>query len=225
MKTANECVPSAEPVQPTPGVVGGNGEGTGLPFDSTKSKIYETKRHKKIVRLMTVMAYVLSVSLAAMVLSLYYVFLWDPDMHSEPVPLVLVKDVGKPRSAQKHSRDHGNESCSELLKQTSQQQTTQQQQQTTPTAVMQTSGQTTRKTSAAVTATAGNLPSTSAAVVGQVMKGADAETSSLSSLTSSMATAGHESQGATFFDNATDEVGIVGWTTTPDNESDAKENR
>ncbi|KAH8027259.1 hypothetical protein HPB51_003766 [Rhipicephalus microplus] len=58
---------------------------TGTPFDTAKAKIYETKRHKKIVRLMTVMAYVLSVSLAAIVLSLYYVFLWDPNMRSEPL--------------------------------------------------------------------------------------------------------------------------------------------
>ncbi|KAH7972749.1 uncharacterized protein LOC119373840 [Rhipicephalus sanguineus] len=56
-----------------------------MPFDTAKAKIYETKRHKKIVRLMTVMAYVLSVSLAAIVLSLYYVFLWDPNMRSEPL--------------------------------------------------------------------------------------------------------------------------------------------
>ncbi|KAL3194723.1 hypothetical protein MRX96_045950 [Rhipicephalus microplus] len=67
------------------GVAGVDTVQTGTPFDTAKAKIYETKRHKKIVRLMTVMAYVLSVSLAAIVLSLYYVFLWDPNMRSEPL--------------------------------------------------------------------------------------------------------------------------------------------
>lgn len=46
------------------------------------SRLYEsTKRNKKMVRLLTVAAYVLSVSLAAIMLSLYYVFLWDPKLH------------------------------------------------------------------------------------------------------------------------------------------------
>ncbi|KAL3181464.1 hypothetical protein MRX96_036822 [Rhipicephalus microplus] len=67
------------------GVAGVDTIQAGTPFDTAKAKIYETKRHKKIVRLMTVMAYVLSVSLAAIVLSLYYVFLWDPNMRSEPL--------------------------------------------------------------------------------------------------------------------------------------------
>lgn len=57
----------------------GGGE-TGVKFagDDNKAKIYEPKQHKKIIRLLTVMAYVFSVSLAAILLSLYYVFLWDP---------------------------------------------------------------------------------------------------------------------------------------------------
>lgn len=44
------------------------------------SKMYESKKNKKIIRFMTVLAYMFSVSLAAIVLSLYYIFLWDPDM-------------------------------------------------------------------------------------------------------------------------------------------------
>ncbi|RWS30752.1 hypothetical protein B4U80_04471 [Leptotrombidium deliense] len=44
------------------------------------SKMYESKKNKKIVRLMTVLAYMFTVSLVAMVLSLYYLFLWDPYM-------------------------------------------------------------------------------------------------------------------------------------------------
>ncbi|XP_076316580.1 uncharacterized protein LOC143228950 [Tachypleus tridentatus] len=54
-----------------------------LSNEQNPSKIYETKRNKKIIRLMTVFAYVFSVSLAAIVLSLYYVFLWDPAMDTE----------------------------------------------------------------------------------------------------------------------------------------------
>ena len=46
-------------------------------FDSCR---YEVKQHKKMVRIMTVVAYVICVSMAAIVLSLYYVFLWDPNM-------------------------------------------------------------------------------------------------------------------------------------------------
>ncbi|KAL7633096.1 UNVERIFIED_CONTAM: hypothetical protein RMT77_016458 [Armadillidium vulgare] len=38
----------------------------------------EKTQNKKIVRLLTVIAYVISVSMAAIILSLYYVFLWEP---------------------------------------------------------------------------------------------------------------------------------------------------
>ena len=45
---------------------------------------YEPKQNKKIIRLLTVIAYVISVSMAAIILSLYYVFLWDPKMKYKP---------------------------------------------------------------------------------------------------------------------------------------------
>ncbi|GIY12661.1 uncharacterized protein CEXT_666851 [Caerostris extrusa] len=49
--------------------------------ETSRAKIYEDKKqNKKLVRLLTVLAYVFSVSLAAIVLSLYYVFLWNPNM-------------------------------------------------------------------------------------------------------------------------------------------------
>nr|XP_045586340.1 mastermind-like domain-containing protein 1 [Procambarus clarkii] len=48
--------------------------------DEGKESKYEPKQNKKIVRLLTVIAYVISVSMAAIILSLYYVFLWDPQM-------------------------------------------------------------------------------------------------------------------------------------------------
>ncbi|GLH04544.1 Uncharacterized protein GBIM_10233 [Gryllus bimaculatus] len=40
------------------------------------------REKSKVIRVLTVLAYVLSVSLAAIMLSLYYVFLWDPKMPS-----------------------------------------------------------------------------------------------------------------------------------------------
>ena len=44
-----------------------------------KDKMYEPKQNKKaLFRIFTVAAYVLCVSLAAIMLSLYYVFFWDP---------------------------------------------------------------------------------------------------------------------------------------------------
>ncbi|VVC91519.1 unnamed protein product [Leptidea sinapis] len=44
--------------------------------------LYERKRDKKSVRVLTVIIYVFCVSLAAIILSLYYVFFWEPkDAH------------------------------------------------------------------------------------------------------------------------------------------------
>lgn len=44
----------------------------------TKEKMYEPKQRKKLVRVLTVVSYLFFVSLAAAMLSLYYVFLWNP---------------------------------------------------------------------------------------------------------------------------------------------------
>ncbi|KAG8191827.1 hypothetical protein JTE90_022817 [Oedothorax gibbosus] len=41
------------------------------------------KEHTKLLKLLTVMAYVFSVSLGAIVLSLYYVFLWNPQINKD----------------------------------------------------------------------------------------------------------------------------------------------
>lgn len=46
--------------------------------DRSKDKLYEPKQNKKVVRVLTVIAYLISVSLAAIILSLYYTFIWDP---------------------------------------------------------------------------------------------------------------------------------------------------
>lgn len=47
------------------------------PFSRAK-ELAENKISSKFVRVLTVMAYILSVSMVAILLSLYYVFLWDP---------------------------------------------------------------------------------------------------------------------------------------------------
>ncbi|XP_015188022.1 PREDICTED: uncharacterized protein LOC107072529 [Polistes dominula] len=55
------------------------------------ASLYEDKGPKKIVRIITVMAYMFSVSFVAIVLSAYYVFLWEPPnprlMHSPAIRL------------------------------------------------------------------------------------------------------------------------------------------
>lgn len=49
-----------------------------LPGDERKDKLYEPKHKQKLIRVLTVVAYVIFVSMAAIILSLYYTFLWDP---------------------------------------------------------------------------------------------------------------------------------------------------
>ncbi|XP_054169078.1 putative uncharacterized protein DDB_G0289263 [Oppia nitens] len=44
------------------------------------SRIYESKKNRKLFRILTVFGYMFAVSLAAIVLSLYYIFLWNPNM-------------------------------------------------------------------------------------------------------------------------------------------------
>ncbi|XP_034250012.1 uncharacterized protein LOC117650591 [Thrips palmi] len=65
------------------GAGGGSSSGSGpaevrLAGVDTKEKMYEPKQRKKLVRVLTVVAYLFFVSLAAAMLSLYYVFLWNP---------------------------------------------------------------------------------------------------------------------------------------------------
>lgn len=45
-------------------------------------KLYETKPNKKIVRIFTVILYMFSVSLGAILLSLYYIFIWKNPLNS-----------------------------------------------------------------------------------------------------------------------------------------------
>lgn len=52
-----------------------------MPGDDDKSRTRDNNRNVKAIRLLTVIAYVFSVSIAAAMLSLYYVFIWDPVSH------------------------------------------------------------------------------------------------------------------------------------------------
>ena len=51
--------------------------------DKNKTKM-AAKTNKKWLRLATVLAYVLSVSLAAIVLAIYYSLMWNPNTRSSP---------------------------------------------------------------------------------------------------------------------------------------------
>jgi hypothetical protein len=56
-----------------------------LAKDDSVEKLYQSKKNQRTVRVMTVMAYILTVSLAGLVLSCYYVFFWNSKsakMHS-----------------------------------------------------------------------------------------------------------------------------------------------
>lgn len=46
--------------------------------DENKDKFYEPKHNQKLFRVLTVIAYVFFVSLAAIILSLYYTYIWNP---------------------------------------------------------------------------------------------------------------------------------------------------
>ncbi|KAB0804515.1 hypothetical protein PPYR_01485 [Photinus pyralis] len=48
-----------------------------LAGEEAKDRLYEPKHKKKVVRVLTVVAYIFFVSLAAIMLSLYYVFIWN----------------------------------------------------------------------------------------------------------------------------------------------------
>jgi len=60
-------------------VSGPGGKGTSFSADKNKNKM-AAKSSKKWVRLATVLAYVLAVSLAAIVLAIYYSFIWNPEL-------------------------------------------------------------------------------------------------------------------------------------------------
>lgn len=59
-----------------------------MPGEDNKDRM-GVEKNTKIIRILTVIAYVCSVSMAAVMLSLYYVFIWDPTPSGgHPAPLV-----------------------------------------------------------------------------------------------------------------------------------------
>lgn len=54
--------------------------------DGDDTDIYEPKQNKKIWRILTVLVYVFTVSFGAILLSLYYLFLWDPYKNAGQYP-------------------------------------------------------------------------------------------------------------------------------------------
>lgn len=59
---------------------------------ATTSSLYERKHNQKALKVLTVAAYILFVSMAAIILSFYYVFIWDPT--SKPVQPRTQTDCG-----------------------------------------------------------------------------------------------------------------------------------
>ncbi|XP_045482054.1 uncharacterized protein LOC123686112 [Harmonia axyridis] len=57
-----------------------------LAGEEAKDRLYESKHKKKLVRVLTVIAYVFFVSLAAIMLSLYYIFIWNCDQKPTTQP-------------------------------------------------------------------------------------------------------------------------------------------
>jgi len=52
--------------------------------DDENDKLYEAKPDKKIYRVITVIGYIFAVSLGAILLSLYYIFFWNPYTNKPP---------------------------------------------------------------------------------------------------------------------------------------------
>jgi len=72
MNSLNSVTSSTSEVKYPPSV----GCTRGLSADMDNERLYDTKPNKKVTRIFTVVLYMFSVSLGAILLSLYYVFLW-----------------------------------------------------------------------------------------------------------------------------------------------------
>lgn len=70
--------------------------------EESKDKLYEPKHMKKVVRVLTVIAYVFTVSLVAIMLSIYYVLLWNPRdiLHRNTAPAGTVCHQSMPGPVQ-----------------------------------------------------------------------------------------------------------------------------
>lgn len=60
---------------------------------ANSSSLYERKHNQKALKVLTVAAYILFVSMAAIILSFYYVFIWDPT--SKQIPTHTAINCGK----------------------------------------------------------------------------------------------------------------------------------
>nr|CAH7759283.1 unnamed protein product [Callosobruchus chinensis] len=85
--------------------------------EDAKDRLYEPKHKKKLVRVLTVIAYVFFVSLAAIMLSLYYVFLWNGD---QKVAARYINS-GSPRQQKFYASDRDNRNCDSILAEMQQQ--------------------------------------------------------------------------------------------------------
>lgn len=75
-------------------------------------------KHTKFIRLLTVIAYVCSVSMAAVMLSLYYVFLWDPG-HKDGINSAAFQQPGdslEPTTTYNNDSSNSTASSSPLLR-------------------------------------------------------------------------------------------------------------
>lgn len=61
--------------------------------EEAKDRLYEPKHKKKVVRVLTVVAYIFFVSLAAIMLSLYYVFIWNGHQKENMRPRTVVVHI------------------------------------------------------------------------------------------------------------------------------------
>lgn len=96
--------------------------GTASGHEVVLDALYERKRDKKSVRVLTVIIYVFCVSLAAIMLSLYYVFFWEPKdaqyaqrqvfhnvekQSTTPMPICLLPHTGRSHSRIAPFQSHG----------------------------------------------------------------------------------------------------------------------
>lgn len=67
-----------------------------LAKDDSVDRLYESKQNQRTIRVLTVCMYVLCVSLAAIILSVYYIFLWEPQQtHRANNGTAPVRDCGQ----------------------------------------------------------------------------------------------------------------------------------
>nr|CAI5858623.1 unnamed protein product [Callosobruchus analis] len=85
--------------------------------EDAKDRLYEPKQKEKLVRVLTVIAYVFFVSMAAIMLSLYYVFLWSGDQKITTRYIA----AGTHRQQKLYPSNRGNRNCDSILAEMQQQ--------------------------------------------------------------------------------------------------------